>query len=115
MKWIGQKPRLEDLNLPQQLLERFVGDAHVLDRIQDGDTIRESPLNLFKSLANCVLLLDCSELCRQEYSQVSYAFDARQDYRHYFHLSLLTWTSWPNTGWKVLRSLGVESHVISHL
>ena len=51
MKRVGQKSRLKNLNLSQELLERLISDLHVLNGIQDRKTVRETTLDLHKGLS----------------------------------------------------------------
>ncbi len=47
----GEQARLEHLDLAQQLLERVVRDAHVLERIDKREPVGEAPAGLLERLA----------------------------------------------------------------
>ncbi len=50
------------ITYPQQSLEAVVCNLHVLDRIQDGNTIGKALLNFIQRLTHAVLLLSRFQL-----------------------------------------------------
>ena len=75
---VGEESGLENFDLPDKILEGLIGDAHVVDGIENRDAVGEPSLHLFDVLPSGISLLSRLHVLGKEYPQTGDTLEARQ-------------------------------------